>query len=56
MRPLIAQCHLGLGRLHRRVGEQGRAIEHCEMARKMFGDMTMSWGLGEAERAMGAVS
>jgi tetratricopeptide (TPR) repeat protein len=50
MRPLVAQCHLGLGRLHRRAGEEPEAIEHLVTAKSMFAEMTMSWWLGEAER------
>ncbi len=50
MRPLVAQCHLGLGRLHRRSGKQAQAVEHLGAARTMFRDMSMSWWLGEAER------
>ena len=50
MRPLVAQCHLGLGRLHRRAGKQAQAVEHLDAARTMFREMSMSWWLGEAER------
>ena len=50
MRPLVAQCHLGLGRLHRRSGKQAQAVEHLGAAQTMFRDMSMSWWLGEAER------
>ena len=52
MRPLVAQCHLGLGRLHRRAGRKPQAIEHLGTAKSLFGEMTMSWWQGEAEREM----
>ena len=52
MRPLAAQCHLGLGRLHRRTDETPRATEHLEIARRMFGEMAMAWWLAETAREM----
>ena len=49
MRPLIAHCHLGLGRLHRRLNRREQACEHLATATSMYGDMDMSFWLGQAE-------
>ena len=49
MRPLIAHCHLGLGRLHRRRDRREQANAHLVMATTMYGDMGMSSWLGQAE-------
>src|SRR4030095_14804708 len=35
MRPLVAQCHLGLGKLHRRTDQRERAREHLTTAATM---------------------
>jgi tetratricopeptide (TPR) repeat protein len=44
MRPLVAHCHRGLGRLYERTGEGGRAQEHLTVARTMYQEMGMrSW-------------
>ena len=42
MRPLVATCHLGLGRLHRRMGKQEPAAEHLGTATTMFREMGMT--------------
>ena len=44
MRPLIAHCHLGLGKLHRRTGQRQDAHEHLGMAAAMYREMDMSFG------------
>jgi tetratricopeptide (TPR) repeat protein len=49
MRPLIAHCHLGLGRLHRRLDCRGRANEYFIEATSMYRDMDMSFWLEQAE-------
>jgi tetratricopeptide (TPR) repeat protein len=44
MRPLIAHCHLGLGRLAARAGRPGRGAGPLERAAAMYADMGMgSW-------------
>jgi hypothetical protein len=43
MRPLVAHCHLGLGRLHRRVGKRGTAAEHLATATDMYRAMKMAY-------------
>jgi class 3 adenylate cyclase/tetratricopeptide (TPR) repeat protein len=49
MRPLVAHCHLGLGKLHRGTerAEQGR--EHLATAMRMYRDMDMTHWLAQAE-------
>ena len=45
MRPLVAHCHLGLGRLHRRTGQREQAHEHLTAAATMYREMDMRfWG------------
>ena len=44
MRPLVAHCHLGLGKLYRRTGKREQALEHFTTATAMYREMTMtSW-------------
>ena len=52
MRPLIAHCHLGLGRLYRRCGRCEEAHEHLTTATTLYRDMDMRFWLEEAEAAM----
>lgn len=49
MRPLIARCHLDLGRLHRRTGEGKKAQEHVETASALYRDLDMPFWLEQAE-------
>jgi tetratricopeptide (TPR) repeat protein len=49
MRPLIAHCHLGLGKLCRRTGKQDQAREHLATATMMYRDMDMRFWLERAE-------
>jgi hypothetical protein len=48
MRPLIAHCHLGLGKLHRRTGQREQAREHLATATAMYRDMDMTYWLKKA--------
>ena len=41
MRPLVAHCHLGLGKLCHRTGKRGPAREHLRTATAMYRDMEM---------------
>jgi predicted protein tyrosine phosphatase len=41
MRPLVAHCHLGLGKLSRRTGKQQQAQEHLATAASMYREMNM---------------
>jgi class 3 adenylate cyclase/tetratricopeptide (TPR) repeat protein len=49
MRPLLAHCHLGLGRLYRRTGKQQQAKEHIVTATAMMREMEMGLWLERAE-------
>ena len=52
MRPLIAHCHLGLGKLHRRTGKHDRAQQHLTTATTMYREMDMRFWLEKAEAEM----
>jgi class 3 adenylate cyclase/tetratricopeptide (TPR) repeat protein len=54
MRPLVAHCHLGLGRLHRKTGRREQAQEHLTIATTMHREMDMIYWLEQAEAEMGA--
>ena len=49
MRPLVAHCHLGLGKLYRRTGDRAKAEEHLTTAATMYREMDMSFWLEKAE-------
>jgi tetratricopeptide (TPR) repeat protein len=49
MRPLIAHCHLGLGKLHRRTGNREQAQEHLTTAMAMYREMDMTYWLEQTE-------
>ena len=49
MRPLIAHCHLGLGKLSRRTGQREQAQEHLTIATTMYREMGMTYWLEQAE-------
>jgi hypothetical protein len=49
MRPLIAHCHLGLGKLYRRTGKREQAREHLTTAKTMYREMGMRFYLEQAE-------
>ena len=48
MRPLIAHCHLGLGKLYRRTGNREQASEHITTA-TMYREMDMRFWLEQAK-------
>ena len=52
MRPLVAHCHLGLGKLYRRTGKREEAQEHLTTATTMYREMDMRFYLEQAEAAM----
>ena len=52
MRPLIAHCHLGLGKLYRRTSTREPAQEHLTTATTMYREMGMTYWLEKAETAM----
>jgi class 3 adenylate cyclase/tetratricopeptide (TPR) repeat protein len=49
MRPLVAHCHLGLGKLRQRSGDLARAREHLTTAVRMYREMDMGFWLEKAE-------
>jgi len=49
MRPLIAHCHLGLGKLSRRTGKREQAQEHLATATAMYREMGMQYWLDQTE-------
>jgi class 3 adenylate cyclase/tetratricopeptide (TPR) repeat protein len=52
MRPLIAHCHFGLGKLYRRTGQSEQARGHLASATTMYREMEMRLWLEQAEIAM----
>jgi tetratricopeptide (TPR) repeat protein len=50
MRPLVAHCHLGLGKLYRRTGKREQAQEHLTAATTSYREMEMTYWLEQAER------
>jgi class 3 adenylate cyclase/tetratricopeptide (TPR) repeat protein len=53
MRPLVAHCHLGLGKLYRRTGKREQAQEHLTTATTMYREMGMTYWLEQAAAEMG---
>jgi tetratricopeptide (TPR) repeat protein len=51
MRPLVAHCHLGLGKLYGRISKRERAQEHLAVATTMYREMEMRFWLEQAEAA-----
>src|SRR5262249_25737612 len=49
MRPLVAHCHVGLGKLYRRTGKRDQAQEHLTIATTMYREMDMPFWLKQAE-------
>jgi tetratricopeptide (TPR) repeat protein len=51
MRPLVAHCHAGLGRLLERMGKRREAREHLAAATAMYCEMGMPFWIERAEAA-----
>ena len=49
MRPLVAHCHLGLGKLYRRTGDRAKAEAHLTTATAMYREMDMGFWLEKAD-------
>jgi class 3 adenylate cyclase/DNA-binding SARP family transcriptional activator/sugar phosphate isomerase/epimerase len=49
MRPLVAHCHLGLGKVYLRTGKRDQARDHLTAATTMYRDMGMTYWLEQAE-------
>jgi len=52
MRPLVAHCHLGLGKLNRRTDNREQAQEHLATATMLYREMDMRFWLEQAETEM----
>src|SRR5262249_43975902 len=52
MRPLVAHCHLGRGKLHRRTSNHALAREHLTTAIAMYREMGMAYWLEQADAEM----
>ena len=52
MRPLVAHCHFGLGKLSRRTDKREQAREHLITATTMYRERGMTYWLEEAEAEM----
>jgi tetratricopeptide (TPR) repeat protein len=53
LRPLLAHCHLGLGKLYRRTGKGKEAHAHLTTATAMYLEMDMRFWLEKAEVELG---
>jgi tetratricopeptide (TPR) repeat protein len=51
MRPEVAHCHFGLGRLHRRTGKRQEAQEHLTTAATMYREMGMNFTWSRQKRS-----
>jgi class 3 adenylate cyclase/tetratricopeptide (TPR) repeat protein len=49
LRPFVAHCHLGLGKLYQRIGKRRQAQEHLATATTMYREMGMTYWLEQAE-------
>ncbi len=52
MRPLVAHCHLGLGKLYLRTGTREQAQKHFTTATTLYRAMDMPFWLEQAETEM----
>jgi len=52
MRPLVAHCKLGLGKLYGRKGNRGHAQEHLTTAIAMYREMGMTYWPEQAEEEL----
>ncbi len=55
MRPLVAHCRLGLGKLHGRSGDRRAATEDLATAKRMFHEMGMQFWFENAEAEVQAL-
>jgi tetratricopeptide (TPR) repeat protein len=56
MRPLVAHCHLGLGKLYRRTDRRQEAQAHLSLATTMYREMDIAFWLERAEAEMRKLS
>jgi tetratricopeptide (TPR) repeat protein len=55
MRPLVAHCHLGLGKLYAQSGRRAEACAELSAAIELYRAMEMTWWLPQAEAALAEV-
>ena len=48
MRPLVAHCHLGLGKIYQRTGQREQAQKHFTTATTMYREMGLTYWLDRA--------
>jgi hypothetical protein len=53
MRPLVAHCHFGVGKLYRGSGDRAKAEEHLATAAAMYREMGMTFWLEKAGADLG---
>jgi tetratricopeptide (TPR) repeat protein len=56
MRPLVAHCYFGLGKLYRRTAKREQAHEHLTIATTMYREMYMRFWLEQAEAELTSVA
>lgn len=52
MRPLVAHCHLGLGKLYGRTGDRPQADQHLTTAIALYREMNMGFWPAQAETSL----
>src|SRR5262245_29535777 len=55
MRPTMAHCHLGLGRLAAETDDAAKARTHLTSAAAMYRDMGMDFWVTQAEKGLGSI-
>jgi len=55
MRPLVAQCYLGLGTLYQKIGHAARAQADLTTAAELYRAMEMGFWLAQADAALAQV-
>jgi hypothetical protein len=53
--PLVAHCHVGLGKLYRRTGDRANAQKHLTTARTMYREMGTGFWLEKVGAEVGGV-
>jgi hypothetical protein len=48
MPPLVAHCHLGLGKPYQRTGQKDQAVKHLATATSMYREMDMHFYLRQS--------
>jgi len=56
MRPLVAHCHLNLGKLFRKTDQHEQARQHLTTATTMYREMDMRFWVDQAEAETGELA